>query len=80
MVEKTLGNFEKNVIGNNFGDFFLGQAEIENQISQHLLEDPQNPSSNTYVELVLPVFFPNFFQILQKLSPIIIKFYPLYSS
>ncbi len=50
VVEKTPGDFEEIVkkFHNNFGDLFLGgQDEIENQISQHLLEIPQNPSSNT---------------------------------
>ncbi len=77
MVEETQEDFEEIVkkLHNNFGDFFFGQGEIENQISQHPLEVPQNPSSNTKVlDLVLPVFFPNFFQNLQKFFPIFIKF------
>ncbi len=52
MVEKTPGNFEEIVIKfhNNFGDLFFGggaggQDETQNQISQHPLEVPQNPSS-----------------------------------
>ncbi len=50
MVENAPGDFEKIVIKfhNNFEDFFFfGQGEMENRISQHPLEVPQNPSSNT---------------------------------
>ncbi len=56
MVEKNPGDYEEIVkkFYKYFGDLFLagggeGHGEIENQISQHLLEDPQNPSSNMYV-------------------------------
>ncbi len=53
MVEKIPRDFEEIVkkFHNNFGDlfFFVCQGEIENQISQHPLKVPQNPSSNTYV-------------------------------
>ncbi len=50
MVEKTPGDFEEIVkkFHNNFEDLFLrDQGEIKNDISQHPLEVPQNPSSNT---------------------------------
>ncbi len=55
MVEKTPGDFEEIVkkFHNNFGDlfyfnfYFFAQGEIENQISQNLLDVSQNPSWNT---------------------------------
>ncbi len=42
MVEKTPEDFEEIVkkFRNNFGFFFFGLGEIENQISQHPLEVP----------------------------------------
>ncbi len=76
------------IISQNFGELWKSgredsgrfwrnceQGEIVNRISQHPLEVPQNPSSNTQVvELILPLFFPNVFQNLQKCFPIFIKF------
>ncbi len=49
MEEKTPGDFKEIVkkFLNNFGNFFFGQGEIENQISQRPLDVPLNPSLNT---------------------------------
>ncbi len=74
MVEKTPGDFEEIVkkFHINFGDLFPGggQDEIENQISQHPFEVPQNPSWNTWArQATFTRIFSNFFSKSPEFSP-----------
>ncbi len=77
LQRRPLGDFEKIVkkFHNNFGDFFLVRVRQKTKslnIRSKFLRIL--PRICRYFKLVLPIFFSNFFQNLQKFFPIFVKF------